>query len=76
MAPALLLSLTTGGPALPKGWAEEPEGDCQLGVVTLPTSTTPYLLFSNTVTRLDTDASFSLLAPSILQGSREALSGA
>lgn len=38
--------------------------------VTLPTPITPYLLFSNTVTRLDTEASFSLLFSSILQASR------
>ena len=42
--------------------------------VTLPTSTTPYLLFSNAVTRLDTDDSFSLLAPSILLASKVVLS--
>ena len=59
-----------GGP----GQAEELEGGYQLALVTLPTPTTPYLLFSNTVTRLDTDASFSLLSPSILQVSGVVLS--
>ena len=59
-------------PAPPRGpgWAEELKGGCRLAMVILPTPTTPYLLFSNTVTRLDTEVSFSLLAASILQASR------
>lgn len=59
-----------GGP----GWTMELQGAHRLALATLATPTTPYLLFSNTVTRLDTDASFSLLSPSILQASMVVLS--
>lgn len=65
-----------GGPGLPKGprAGSGAQGRHQIALMTLPTSTTPYLLFSNTVTRLDTDVRVSSLAPSILQASRAALS--